>query len=321
MEGPLLDLSPANRALRESIARYAADADGGADGPPRCGSRVPRASAIHQRPAPGQQAFIPSNARWSRRAGSRYPRVRREQRPTRARARRDAPGAGHSRRAAPRTGRTASRGCPGTARRGAGGCRGVTLNAPRRQFPTSASSSHLGAARDVKRAPSKAVSLLERRQLRVPSLAERPEDVAGRAVLPSPALAPDGAVVETISDQSMKRLRKSRWPGDVRKLQSLIERSVNVARKRCWRLTRHCSTRECRLATIGFCQNWARGAWQSVARPASVAGAAMCDQLIRPGTARRDQTRGGNRALPLEAKTIVRLTSPEHRAALRFRCQ
>src|SRR6185312_3153796 len=40
-----------------------------------------------------------------------------------------------------------------------------------------------------------------------------------------------GAVVETISDQSMKRLRKYRWPGDVRELQNVIERSVTIARE------------------------------------------------------------------------------------------
>jgi serine/threonine protein kinase len=39
-----------------------------------------------------------------------------------------------------------------------------------------------------------------------------------------------GAVVETISEPSIKRLRRYRWPGDVGELQRLIERAVTSAR-------------------------------------------------------------------------------------------
>jgi serine/threonine-protein kinase len=65
----------------------------------------------------------------------------------------------------------------------------------------------------------------------VPSLAERSEDVSEIALFFVGLHARKvGAVVETISEQSMKRLRKYRWPGDVGELQNLIERAVTSAR-------------------------------------------------------------------------------------------
>src|SRR5215467_16155532 len=76
------------------------------------------------------------------------------------------------------------------------------------------------------------LALLERRQLRVPSLAERHEDVSEIALFFLRQHARRiGAVVEGISEQSLKRLRKYRWPGDVGELQSLIERAVTSARE------------------------------------------------------------------------------------------
>ena len=79
---------------------------------------------------------------------------------------------------------------------------------------------------------AKLLALLERRQLRVPSLAERSEDVPELALYFVCQHARHiGAVVETVSEESMKRLRKYRWPGDVRELQSLLERAVTSARK------------------------------------------------------------------------------------------
>jgi DNA-binding NtrC family response regulator len=77
----------------------------------------------------------------------------------------------------------------------------------------------------------KLLSLLERRQLRVPSLTERTDDIPEIALFFLRQHARRvGAVVESISDESMKRLCKYRWPGDVGELQSLLERSVNAAR-------------------------------------------------------------------------------------------
>lgn len=76
------------------------------------------------------------------------------------------------------------------------------------------------------------LALLERRQLRVPSLAERSEDVPELALFFVRQHARQiGAVVETISDASMKRLCRYRWPGDVGELQSLLERAVTSARQ------------------------------------------------------------------------------------------
>jgi eukaryotic-like serine/threonine-protein kinase len=65
----------------------------------------------------------------------------------------------------------------------------------------------------------------------VPSLAERPDDVGDIALFFLRQHARRiGAVVETISELSMKRLRRYRWPGDVGELQSVIERAVTSAR-------------------------------------------------------------------------------------------
>ena len=78
----------------------------------------------------------------------------------------------------------------------------------------------------------KLLTLLDRRQLRVPSLAERSEDVPEIALFFVRQHARRiGSVVETISEESMKRLCRYRWPGDVGELQSLLERSVNAARE------------------------------------------------------------------------------------------
>src|SRR5262249_62070198 len=72
----------------------------------------------------------------------------------------------------------------------------------------------------------KLLALLERRQLRVPSLAERQEDVSEIALFFLRQHARRiGAVVESISERSMKRLRRYRWPGDVSELQRLIGRA------------------------------------------------------------------------------------------------
>jgi DNA-binding NtrC family response regulator len=65
------------------------------------------------------------------------------------------------------------------------------------------------------------LGLLERTQLRVPSLAERTEDLPELALFFVQQHARRmGAVVESISEESMKRLRKYRWPGNVRELQA-----------------------------------------------------------------------------------------------------
>ena len=72
--------------------------------------------------------------------------------------------------------------------------------------------------------------MLVKRQLRVPALAERREDIPAlveffvkqhaRAV---------GKVVERVSDESLERLQDYGWPGNIRELQNVIERVVVTA--------------------------------------------------------------------------------------------
>jgi|SoiMethySBSTD1v2_1073268.scaffolds.fasta_scaffold06488_4 eukaryotic-like serine/threonine-protein kinase len=158
----------------------------------------------------------------------------------------------------------------------------------------------------------KLLTLLQRRQLRVPSLAERPDDVAEIALFFVRQHARRiGAVVETISEQSTKRLRKYRWPGDVRELQSVIERAVTSAREPILEIDAallgeglplgHYRLLE-KLGEGGMGEVW-RARHQLLARPCAI-------KLIKPellGEGKREAATGRFR---LEARTISRLTSP-----------
>jgi serine/threonine-protein kinase len=158
----------------------------------------------------------------------------------------------------------------------------------------------------------KLLSLLERRQLRVPSLAERPEDVAEIALFFLRRHARRiGAVVETISDQSTKRLRKYRWPGDVRELRSVIERSVTSAREPVLEIDAallddglplgHYRLLE-KLGEGGMGEVW-RARHQLLARPCAV-------KVIRPELLGETKREAATERFRLEARTIARLTSP-----------
>jgi hypothetical protein len=72
--------------------------------------------------------------------------------------------------------------------------------------------------------------VLVKRQLRVPALAERREDI--------PALVEHfvkqqartiGKVVERVSDESLKRLQEYGWPGNIQELRSVLERVIFTA--------------------------------------------------------------------------------------------
>jgi DNA-binding NtrC family response regulator len=158
----------------------------------------------------------------------------------------------------------------------------------------------------------KLLALLERRQLRVPSLAERSEDIPEIALFFVRQHARRiGSVVETISDQSMKRLCKYRWPGEVGELQSLLERSVSAAREPVLEIDAalldeglplgHYRLVE-KLGVGGMGEVW-RARHQLLARPCAV-------KLIRPdllGERSRDTVTDRFR---LEAQAIAHLTSP-----------
>ena len=76
----------------------------------------------------------------------------------------------------------------------------------------------------------KLLGRLEGGQVRVPSLAERSDDIPelARFYIQQHALRV-GSVVQGITEHSMNRLRKYRWPGDIQELQSLMERGVTSA--------------------------------------------------------------------------------------------
>ena len=155
-------------------------------------------------------------------------------------------------------------------------------------------------------------ALLERRQLRVPPLAERPDDVAEIALFFLRQHARRiGAVVETISEQSMKRLRRYRWPGDVGELQSLIERAVVSAREPVLEVDAalldeglplgHYRLME-KLGEGGMGEVW-RARHQLLARPCAV-------KLIKPELLGDSSREAATERFHLEARTIARLSSP-----------
>jgi DNA-binding NtrC family response regulator len=158
----------------------------------------------------------------------------------------------------------------------------------------------------------KLLALLERRQLRVPSLAERSEDVPELALFFLRQHARRiGAVVETISDQSMKRLRKYRWPGDVGELQSLIERAVRSAREPVLEIDAALLDEGLplglyrlmeKLGEGGMGEVW-RARHQLLARPCAI-------KLIKPELLGESNREAATERFRLEAKTIARLTSP-----------
>ena len=313
VEGPLLGDSPAIRALRESIARSAADADLVLLTGPQGAGHEAAARAIHHASGRSQQPFIHVNCAML------------------------APGQDPGILTPPRAPSAASAGPPLTlldlATRGTLYLEQIDRLSADLQERLAQVLEGIDASReraepavpDVRfivytsvplAAPSgfhpKLLSLLERRQLRVPSLAERPEDVAEIALFFLRQHARRiGAVVETISDQSMKRLRKYRWPGDVRELQNLIERSVTFAREPVLEIEAalldegvplgHYRLLE-KLGEGGMGEVW-RARHQLLARPCAI-------KLIRPELLGEAKREAATERFQLEARTIARLTSP-----------
>ena len=313
VEGPLLGDSPAIRALRESVARYAADTDLVLLTGPEGAGHEAAARAIHHASGRGQHAFIhvncamlapgqdpgivaPSRGSSDASAGPGLTLLELATRGTLYLEQVDRLSAELQERLAEvLEGAEASR-------------ERATTPVPDVRFIVYSSMALASPGRFHPRL----LSLLERRQLRVPSLAERPEDVAGIALFFLQQHARRiGAVVETISDASMKRLRKYRWPGDVRELQNLIERSVTFARDAVLEIDAalldegvplgHYRLLE-KLGEGGMGEVW-RARHQLLARPCAI-------KVIRPdqlGDAKRE---AAIERFQLEARTISRLTSP-----------
>jgi DNA-binding NtrC family response regulator len=313
VEGPLLGDSPAIRALRESISRYAADADLLLLTGPQGAGHEAAARAIHHESPRSRQAFIHVNCGLlpagqdpgivSAPAGAGDTKA----------------GSGLSmlelatggtlyleeiqRLPADLQGRLADvLGSAETSReRGGAVVPDVRVIAYSSAPLASASGFH-----------PKLLSLLERRQLRVPSLAERSEDVAeiARFFLRQHARR-IGAVVETISDQSIKRLRKYRWPGDVSELQSLIERAVTSAREPVLEIDAALLDEGLPLGLYRLMEKLGQGGmgevWrarhQLLARPCAI-------KLIRPELLGESSREAATERFRLEARSIARLSSP-----------
>jgi len=313
VEGPLLGDSPAIRALRESIAKYAAGTEPVLLIGPHGGGYEAAARGIHHASPRSRQAFIHVNCAMV--APGHGPGIF------------SAPAAGAERAAEPRLSLLE------LATRGTLFLEEVQRLSADVQARLAEVLEGLEAARDAGQpaAPDvrfmaytsaplttaggfhpKLLAMFERRQLRVPSLAERSEDVAEIATFFLRQHARRiGAVVERISEASMKRLQKYRWPGDVGELQSLIERAVTSAREPELEIDAalvdeglplgHYRLME-KLGEGGMGEVW-RARHQLLARPCAI-------KLIRPdmlGEGKRDPA---TERFRLEARTISRLNSP-----------
>lgn len=313
VEGPLLGNSPAVRALRESIERFAADTEFVLLIGPQGAGQEAVARAIHHASARSRQAFIHVNCAML------------------------APGQDPGIFKPPVTSSEAGEGPPLTllemASRGTLYFEEIHRLGSNLQERLAAVLEAIEAARqrgnaavpDVRfiaytSAPltaasgfqAKLLALLERRQLRVPALVERAEDVTEIALFFLRQHARRiGAVVETISDQSMKRLRKYRWPGEIDELQSVIERAVTSAREPVLEIDPalldeglplgHYRLME-KLGEGGMGEVW-RARHQLLARPCAI-------KLIRPELLGVGKREAAVERFRLEARTIARLTSP-----------
>jgi eukaryotic-like serine/threonine-protein kinase len=313
VEGSLLGDSPAVRALRESIARYAADADVVLLTGPQGAGHEAAARAIHHASPRSRQAFMHVNCAMV--TSGQDPGIL-------------SPPAGVSE---PGTGSNLSllelatqgtlyleeiQRLPGELQgRLAAVLEGVQAShesgqpaVPDVRF-IAYTSAPLAEASGFH---PKLLALVERRQLRVPSLTERPEDVSDIALFFVRRHARRiGAVVETISEQSMNRLRKYRWPGDVRELQSVIERAVTSAREPVLEIDPALLDEGLplghyrllgKLGEGGMGDVW-RARHQLLARPCAI-------KLIKPDLLGESKRDAATERFQLEARTIARLTSP-----------
>jgi DNA-binding NtrC family response regulator len=313
VEGSLLGDSPAVRALRESIARYAADADVVLLTGPQGAGHEAAARAIHHASPRSGQAFMHVNCAMV--TSGQDPGIL-------------SPPAGASE---PGTASNLSllelatqgtlyleeiQRLPGELQeRLAAVLEGVQTahESGRPAVPDVHFIAYTSAPlADASGFHPKLLALVGGRQLRVPSLTERQEDVSDIALFFLRRHARRiGAVVETISEQSMKRLRKYRWPGDVRELQSVIERAVTSAREPVLEIDPALLDEGLplghyrllgKLGEGGMGEVW-RARHQLLARPCAI-------KLIKPDLLGETQRDAATERFQLEARTIARLTSP-----------
>ncbi|HTP31739.1 MAG TPA: protein kinase [Candidatus Acidoferrales bacterium] len=153
---------------------------------------------------------------------------------------------------------------------------------------------------------------LESRQLRVPSLAERSDDIPELARFFVQQNAHRvGSVVQGIGEESMKRLRRYRWPGGVQELQSLMERAVTSAQGPLIEVDEALLDEGLPLGSYRLVKKLGEGGmgevWRArhhlLARPCAV-------KLIRPQLLGEENRQETLERFRREARTIARLSSP-----------
>jgi DNA-binding NtrC family response regulator len=153
---------------------------------------------------------------------------------------------------------------------------------------------------------------LDGRQLRVPSLAERGDDIPELAQFFVHQHARRvGSVVQGIADESMKRLRRYRWPGGVQELQSLLERAVASAQGSLVEVDEALLDEGLPLGSYRLMEKLGEGGmgevWRArhhlLARPCAV-------KLIRPQLLGEENRQETLERFRREARTIARLNSP-----------
>jgi PAS domain S-box-containing protein len=310
VEGPLLGDSPAIRALRESIARHGVDADFLLlTGPPGAGHEAV-ARAIHQASARSRSAFIHVNC-------ALLPQGQ------------DAGIFGPS----PAASGGSSLSLTELAAQGTLYFEEIQRLPPAIQEHVAQVLERVEALRDAG-APAdpdihfiagtsaqpdvssgfhpKLLLLLERRQLRVPPLVERRDDIPDIArFFLSQHARRIGAVVEGISESSMKRLSQYRWPGNVSELQSVVERSVTASRGPVVEIDAALVDEGLPLGLYRLIEKIGEGGMGEVWRARHQLLARSCAiKVIKPDLLDGAHRESVTERFRMEARTIARLTSP-----------
>jgi DNA-binding NtrC family response regulator len=153
---------------------------------------------------------------------------------------------------------------------------------------------------------------LEARQLRIPSLTERSEDIPELAQFFVRQHAQRiGSLVEGITEESLKRLRRYRWPGGVYELQNLMERAVTSARGPLAEVDQGLLDEGMPLGAYRLIEKLGAGGMGEVWRARHYLLARPCAvKLIRPELLGESNREASIERFRREARIIARLNSP-----------